>query len=63
MFSYNMKNSMKQGTFILKNSALIMSDFKELNNQSKLKILLGEGDRAYLAAHYISACHNLKDSE
>ena len=43
----------------------VISDFKELNDLSKLKIglLLGEGDRAYLAAQYVSTCHNLRDSE
>ena len=39
----------------------IISDFKEMNDLSKLKILLG--DRAYLAAQCISTCHNLRDSE
>ena len=47
----------------LKKSGVIISDFKELNDKSKLRIPLGEGDRAYLAAQYISTCHNLRDSE
>ena len=41
----------------------VTSDFKELNELSKLKILLGEGDRTDLTAQYISTCHNLRDSE
>ena len=41
----------------------VISHFQELDELSLLRILLGEGDRAYLAAQYISACHNLRDSE
>ena len=41
----------------------VIADFKDLSDLSKVKILLGEGDRAYLAAQYVSTCHNLRDSE
>ena len=39
----------------------VISDFKELNDLSKLKILEGERDRSYLVAEYVSTCHNLRD--
>ena len=41
----------------------VIPGFKELNELSKLKLVLGERDRAYLSAQYVSACHNLRDSE
>ncbi len=41
----------------------VISGFTELNDLSKLKILLGEEDKAYLAPQYVSTYHNLRDSE
>lgn len=38
-------------------------DFKELDDTSKLRIILGEGNTAHLGAQYLTACHNLRDGE
>nr|WPH61295.1 reverse transcriptase [Somniosus microcephalus] len=35
-------------------------DFKELDDLSKLRLVLGEGDRPYLGAKYVTTCHNLR---
>ena len=40
-----------------------ITNFSYLNDTDKFKIVLGEGDHAYLAAQYILACHTLRDSE
>ena len=51
-----------RNTYFSKFSSKI-TNFNDLNDLAKLKVLLGEGDWAYLAAQYVSACHNLRDGE
>ena len=52
---------MRKNNFIKFNSKI--TNFNDLNDIEKFKILLGEGDHAYLASLYILACHTLRDSE
>ena len=43
--------------------SLATPDFKELDDISKLRIILGEGNTAHLGAQYVTACPNLRDGE
>jgi len=41
----------------------LIENYTELDINEKLRISLGEGPTASLAARYVSKCHNLRDSE
>ena len=49
--------------FYFREIAKKITNFHILTPEEKMSVLLGEGTAAPLAAKYVSACHNLRDSQ
>ena len=43
--------------------SITIKNFSSLSNDQKLAVLLGEGPTALIAAQYIAACHELRDTK